>query len=105
MKKSPKIPPKFLCDVCDYSTSSTKDFNKHVLTLKHKNRTFLNKKSPKIPLFLVTVAKIIMREIAFGIIRKNAKSVNKKIKKRKSILIWSRSLSSRTRNYRINLLP
>ena len=51
MKKSPKIPPKFLCDVCDYSTSSTKDFNKHVLTLKHKNRTFLNKKSPKIPLF------------------------------------------------------
>ena len=51
MKKSPKIPPKFLCDVCDYSTSSTKDFNKHVLTLKHKNRTFLNKKSPKIPFF------------------------------------------------------
>ena len=51
MKKSPKIPPKFLCDVCDYSTSSMKDFNKHVLTLKHKNRTLLNKKSPKIPFF------------------------------------------------------
>tara|TARA_B100001175_G_scaffold218988_1_gene186295 strand:+ start:1155 stop:2012 length:858 start_codon:yes stop_codon:yes gene_type:complete len=51
MKKSPKIPPKFLCDVCDYSTSSVKDFNKHILTLKHQNRTFLNKKSPKIPFF------------------------------------------------------
>lgn len=51
MKKSQKSPQKFSCDICDYNTSSSKDYNKHVLTLKHQNRTFLNKKSPKIPFF------------------------------------------------------
>ena len=51
MKKSPKIPQIFLCEFCDYTTGSVKDYNKHVLTLKHQNRTFLNKKSPKIPIF------------------------------------------------------
>ena len=51
MKKSPKIPQKFLCEICDYNTSNVKDFNKHISTRKHYFRTFLNKKSPKIPKF------------------------------------------------------
>jgi len=33
----PKYPQKFLCKKCYYSTSSKKDYNKHILTLKHKN--------------------------------------------------------------------
>jgi hypothetical protein len=34
-KKSLKIPKKFFCETCDYTTSSNKDFNKHILTRKH----------------------------------------------------------------------
>ena len=32
-KKSQKI---FECKICDYSTSNKYDYNKHLLTLKHK---------------------------------------------------------------------
>ena len=32
---SPKIPPNYACELCDYFTSSSKDFNKHLLTKKH----------------------------------------------------------------------
>ena len=34
---SPKIPYKFYCELCDYSTSNKKDYMKHKMTLKHKN--------------------------------------------------------------------
>jgi hypothetical protein len=34
---SQKIPPNFCCKKCDYYTSRQKDYNKHLLTLKHKN--------------------------------------------------------------------
>ena len=32
----PKKSPNFLCKKCDYCTSNKKDYNKHLLTLKHK---------------------------------------------------------------------
>ena len=32
---SPKIPQKYECKKCDYSTCSLKDYNKHLLTAKH----------------------------------------------------------------------
>ena len=48
-QKSPKNPQKFYCESCDYSTSNKKDYNKHLTTRKHKNRTLLNDLSPKIP--------------------------------------------------------
>jgi len=35
--------------MCNYSTSNKKDLAKHLSTPKHKNRTFSNEKSPKIP--------------------------------------------------------
>ena len=35
---SKKIPHFFCCEKCNYNTSVKKDFNKHLLTLKHKNR-------------------------------------------------------------------
>lgn len=40
---SPKIPKKFFCEECNYSTSNKKDYDRHLLTAKHKNRTILNK--------------------------------------------------------------
>ena len=36
-QKTPKSLPKFYCLSCDYKTMSSKDFNRHLLTLKHKN--------------------------------------------------------------------
>ena len=33
----PKIPDNFSCIKCDYNTCSKKDYNKHILTQKHKN--------------------------------------------------------------------
>ena len=38
-KKSQKN-PKFFCKKCDYLTSNKKDYNKHIMTLKHQNETF-----------------------------------------------------------------
>lgn len=42
MEKSPKIPSEYFCNFCNYITCSLKDYNKHLLTAKHKNRTILN---------------------------------------------------------------
>jgi hypothetical protein len=33
---------KFYCETCDYGCSKQFDYNKHLLTTKHKNRTLLN---------------------------------------------------------------
>jgi hypothetical protein len=49
MENPEKSQSTYVCDVCDYSTCSCKDFSKHVLTRKHKNRTILNVLEQKIP--------------------------------------------------------
>jgi Txe/YoeB family toxin of Txe-Axe toxin-antitoxin module len=36
VKISPKIPSNFSCSFCYYNTSNKKDYDKHLLTLKHK---------------------------------------------------------------------
>ena len=41
-KISPKIPSKFTCETCAYNTINKKDYNKHILTRKHLNRTEMN---------------------------------------------------------------
>lgn len=43
----PKIPTFFCCKKCDYNTSSKKDYNKHLLTLKHKKLTNGNENTYK----------------------------------------------------------
>jgi len=40
-EKIQKIQKIFTCDFCDYETSIKKDYDKHLATLKHKNRTVL----------------------------------------------------------------
>ena len=37
-KKSLKISPKFECKLCDYITSKSSDYIKHIATVKHQNR-------------------------------------------------------------------
>jgi len=45
-QKSLKIPKIYNCSICDYNTSNKKDYNKHLLTLKHKSMTN-DDKTPK----------------------------------------------------------
>ena len=35
----PKNPQNYSCDFCDFSSSNKKDYNRHLLTLKHKKET------------------------------------------------------------------
>lgn len=44
---SQKIPKFFECKKCNYITSNKKDYNKHILTLKHQNTTNTTKVVPK----------------------------------------------------------
>jgi len=44
-----KNPKKHICDICDYDTSNIKDYNKHLLTKKHKRLMVIPKKSSQIP--------------------------------------------------------
>lgn len=59
-RKNPKSPIFFECLVCDYNTSYKKDYNKHLLTQKHKKRinvdqmlTDVDQKNPKNPNTLI----------------------------------------------------
>ena len=43
LKKNPeKNPQNYLCELCYYNTSNKKDYNKHLTTSKHKNKSILN---------------------------------------------------------------
>ena len=47
----PKIPLKYNCELCDYHTSSKKDYDKRSATDKHKG----NKKVVKIPQNIIAI--------------------------------------------------
>lgn len=47
MKKMPKNAEIFYCEKCDFTCSKQSNYEKHLLTAKHKNRTILNEKMPK----------------------------------------------------------
>jgi len=40
----------YLCEKCKYITNNKKDFNKHLMTMKHKNNEKYNENVPKIPI-------------------------------------------------------
>jgi hypothetical protein len=40
---------KFSCTTCVYNTDNKKDYNKHLMTTKHKNRTNITEQSPPKP--------------------------------------------------------
>jgi len=45
MKNSPVLEKKFYCSFCDYNCSKKSDYDKHLLTLKHINRTNIEQKN------------------------------------------------------------
>ena len=46
-QKVPKSSNKFFCKACDYTTERESQFNRHILTDKHKRLTTANEKVPK----------------------------------------------------------
>jgi len=49
-KKSHNKEHEYICECCKYITNNKKDFNKHLMTSKHKNNENYNKNVPKIPI-------------------------------------------------------
>jgi hypothetical protein len=45
MKNSPVLEKKFYCSFCDYKCSKKSEYDKHLLTLKHINRTNIEQKN------------------------------------------------------------
>ena len=48
MKNSQKLAQNYVCNYCDYTCSRKNDYDKHILTPKHKNRTNLNTLEQKV---------------------------------------------------------
>ena len=46
-KKTPENPKIFICEKCNFKTSKQSEFDRHILTAKHKNAINGNKKTPK----------------------------------------------------------
>jgi len=47
--KTPKNPCEYICKLCDFKCSNKKDYNRHLLTAKHKLMTTDDDKTPKNP--------------------------------------------------------
>ena len=47
-KSCSKVAPKFYCEDCDYTTSKSSSFKKHLSTAKHINLTNLTEKVAKV---------------------------------------------------------
>ena len=58
MKKTPKNAQIFLCEICDFECSKQSEYDRHLLTAKHQNRTILNEKTPKNAEFVCECGKI-----------------------------------------------
>jgi hypothetical protein len=50
-KKFPNIPPVFFCEKCDVTCSKTNDWNRHILTAKHKKHDISDEKVSKVSAF------------------------------------------------------
>ena len=77
MNLMPKNAVNYYCEKCDFKCSKQSNWNKHVNTRKHRNRTLLNDIEQKTAKNAVTfmnanVEKYTRREIVYGIIEKNA---------------------------------
>jgi hypothetical protein len=51
-KKNPKTPIEYFCEECLFKCSNKKDYNRHILTAKHKILINTNKKTPKTPKYI-----------------------------------------------------
>ena len=60
-EKSPNI-PKYFCENCDIKTNNKKDFDKHLMTLKHKKLTSVNIKLTENLQILIFACQICKKE-------------------------------------------
>ncbi len=72
---SPKLANNFTCMNCNYICSKYSDFNKHVLTLKHKMITLSRQNSPKNT--VVNVEKNINTDKAYMLIKAIVVAIDK----------------------------
>jgi len=56
-----KIRKIFTCELCDYNTSDSKDFNKHLQTIDHKNNACATDKSEKSEKYSYAIIAAILR--------------------------------------------
>jgi hypothetical protein len=83
MEKESENAEKFHCELCDFECCKKSNYDKHILTQKHKNRTFSNnleqKNAGKCQTFSCKNCNHIMREIVFGITKRNVIQIMKPI--------------------------
>ena len=70
-KKTPKKPPKYVCETCDFISSNKKDYMRHLSTRKHKKTPFASKKTPNVEYFCNVCKK--RYKYASGLSRHNKK--------------------------------
>ena len=73
-KEVPKNANKFSCERCDFTCSKESNYNRHLMTRKHKIRTNTNEKCQKTPNnIIVFVAKSTNMHLHFGITKRIVK--------------------------------
>jgi hypothetical protein len=92
--KIPKNPNLLYCEPCDYKTESTKDFNKHLLTCKHKILMNTNIKIPKNPNLLYCEPCDYKTE--------STKDFNKHLLTRKHKILINPNVKSPAKSYKCN---
>ena len=70
-KEVPENANKFSCERCDFQCSKESNYNRHLMTRKHKIRTNTNEKVPNN--IIVIVVKSINMRLHFGITKRIAK--------------------------------
>ena len=83
MKKTPKNAQIFICEICNFKCSKQSDYDRHILTLKHKNRTIRTKKTSENAkaYIYVIVENHIQLGTAYGITKSDVPMKKKKILK------------------------
>jgi len=76
MKKTPKNAKIFSCEVCDFKCSKQSDYDRHLLTAKHKFRTFRTKKRQKTPLHTCECGKEYQARNSLWYHKKKCKIIN-----------------------------
>ena len=74
-EKEQKNAEGFVCKYCDFTCFKKSNFDKHLLTRKHKIVTNDYEKMPKMPNHIYFAVKIVIKDIMFvtvyGIMKKN----------------------------------
>lgn len=71
--KNPKKSPQYICEKCNYITSNKKDYNKHLMTLKHINDKNDNEKIPKNPFYSCQCGKNYKHASGLSVHKKSCK--------------------------------